>query len=119
MSRRARPSHGSEWRMGPSSSRSGAERSLEERVTVVAYATMAYWYYRWDWGESVALDGLARVSHIPGVETFLLTETDRWVKETGAGQINRFGPARCLVARHRESPDDQHASFLRRLARQY
>lgn len=105
--------------MGPSSSRSDIQRSLEERVTVVAYATMAYWYYRWDWGESVALDGLARFRHIPGVETFLVNEMDRWVKENAVGRINRFGPARCVVARYRESPDDEHASFLRRLAQEY
>lgn len=107
-----------DWRMGPSSSRSGPQRSLAECVSAVAYSAMAYWYYRWDWGESVAFDGLARVPHIPGVNEFIGAELDRWVRESES-PINRFGPARCLISRHRDSPRESTADFLKRLAQQY
>jgi rhamnogalacturonyl hydrolase YesR len=38
------------------------ERTAHERAVSAAYALMAYWWYRWDWGEAAGFDGIAAIS---------------------------------------------------------
>lgn len=76
-------------------------RPLRERVASAGYAAMAYWYYRWDWGESVAMDGLVaagRRLELPAFTDFVRDETTRWVdSHTTGSRPNVMGPAVALL----------------------
>ncbi|TDE14985.1 glycoside hydrolase family 88 protein [Jiangella asiatica] len=77
------------------------ERPLAERLAAVGYAAMGYWFYRWDWGEAIALDGLLAASRAldnPAYTTFAVTEAQRWADEAGTNSDpNPFGPAGVLL----------------------
>jgi len=81
------------FQLGKSVSSAGtashAARPLRERVASAGYAAMAYWYYRWDWGEPVALDGLlaaGRAYALPPFVGYVTEEVADWVcREASAG----------------------------------
>jgi unsaturated rhamnogalacturonyl hydrolase len=88
----------------------GVARPLAERTASAAYAAMAYWFYRWDWGESVALDGLSAAGHSledRGMLDFVARELNRWTATFDPAQAapNPMGPAVVLL-QHLVEHDD-------------
>ena len=77
----------------------GAGRLLSDRIRSAAHAVLAYWYYRWDWGEAIAFDGLFEAaSALPwpvGLE-LVDAELRRWVAD---GLPTRHGPCNVLLSR--------------------
>lgn len=78
-------------------------RSFEERLRSVAYASMAYWYYEWDWGEAIAYDGLDAVSGLlpeSVFDEFVLAGVKRWGEaHSKTGVASRMGPLHCAARR--------------------
>lgn len=90
------------FKLGKSVSATAAVgRPLQERIACAGYAAMAYWYYRWDWGEAVALDGLleaGRRAGVPAFGDFVVAEASRWVTAHEAGSPpNPMGPSVALL----------------------
>jgi rhamnogalacturonyl hydrolase YesR len=81
---------------------SGAGRPLGDRIRSAAHAALAYWYYRWDWGEAVAFDGLFQAATALSWRVGLAlvdAELHRWAEE---GPPTRHGPCNVLLSRSRE-----------------
>jgi len=78
-----------------------AERPVRDRVASAGYAAMAYWYYRWDWGEAVALDGLLAAGRwyaLPACVQYVTDEVRAWVAREQSGQPPHvLGPAVALL----------------------
>ena len=59
------------------------ERSLPDRIRSAAYACMAYWFYRWDWGEAIAFDGILGAAQTlewtAGLD-YVDNELGRWIR---------------------------------------
>lgn len=89
------------FRLGKSTtSATSADRPLEERMRSAAYGAMAYWYYRWDWGESIAFDGLlATDEHIRNghPREFVVEELRRWLGSAAGATPSPMGPASALL----------------------
>ena len=102
--------------LGPSEKSSGAgARPLRERAECAAYAAMGYWFYRWDWGEGIAFEGLdawSRVSRQPLFADYVTATLDGWIAAT-SDKPSRFGPAICLLAEGRV--DERYLEFARRV----
>lgn len=104
--------------LGPSERTEGAvARSLQERGACAAYAVMGYWFYRWDWGEAVAFEGLDAWAAATGQRSFsdFVTATlDSW-RERTPGAPSRFGPALCLLDRIDADNSGRTLAFARRI----
>ena len=90
------------YQLGKSVSTEGhAARPVRERVASAGYAAMAYWYYRWDWGEAVALDGLLAAGRryaLPACVQWVTDEVGAWVDREQPGQRPHvLGPAVALL----------------------
>jgi unsaturated rhamnogalacturonyl hydrolase len=90
------------FRLGKSMAASrGTARPLRERMICAGYAAMAYWYYRWDWGESIGLDGLYTAGgrlEVPEMRRFVVSELARWVRDVDpAVPPNPMGPSVALL----------------------
>ncbi|MEO7236951.1 MAG: glycoside hydrolase family 88 protein [Lapillicoccus sp.] len=76
---------------------------MRDRVASAGYAAMAYWYYRWDWGEAIALDGLlaaGRAYTLPAFTSWVGDEVTEWIaREAGGGAAapNVLGPGVALL----------------------
>jgi len=104
----------------PSAARAGVDRPLEERMTCAAYACMAYWFYRWDWGEAAAFDGIedavGALDWEPGA-AFLHTELARELDAHRAGHAAaRFAPCRVLLHLRDELDVREAESYVRTVA---
>jgi unsaturated rhamnogalacturonyl hydrolase len=90
----------------------GLARPLAERIRSAAHAALAYWYYRWDWGEAIAFDGLfdaaSALSWPAGLE-LVDAELRRWMAE---GPPTRHGPCNLLLSRSREVGAEQARALL-------
>jgi unsaturated rhamnogalacturonyl hydrolase len=77
-------------------------RPLADRIRSAAHAVLAYWYYRWDWGEAIAFDGLlhaaSALSWQPGLD-LVDQELGSWV---AGGPVSRLGPCNVLLSRRAE-----------------
>lgn len=111
------------FRLGVSTTLNPSHRSLPDRIRVAAYAAMAYWFYRWDWGESVAVDGLARAGRAlddRAFSDFVDCELERWVAQSRTtGSPNPMGPAVALldaVGEQRMADESAARECLDRLA---
>ncbi|MEJ7743727.1 MAG: glycoside hydrolase family 88 protein [Nocardioidaceae bacterium] len=111
------------FRLGVSTTLNPSHRSLPDRIRVAAYAAMAYWFYRWDWGESVAVDGLARAGRAlddRAFSDFVDCELERWVAQSRTtGSPNPIGPAVALldaVGEQRMADESAARECLDRLA---
>jgi len=114
------------FRLGKSMEAEGrTERPLPERMACAGYASMGYWFYRWDWGESVAIDGLLAAGPLieaPGMVGFVAGEVARWVRGFDpAATPNPMGPSVALLnllrSNRLESADPEVAwLLLRKLA---
>lgn len=93
----------SAFRLGPSAgTTSGASRSFDERVRAVGFAAMAYWYYRWDWGESIALDGLDACASLvdePMFSEWVNREVDSFLETADTIPVSPMGPFGAVVRR--------------------
>lgn len=88
--------------VGGAGAAGAAERPVRERVASAGYAAMAYWYYRWDWGEAVALDGLlaaGRAYALPAFTSWVGDEVTVWIAREAAGSEppNVLGPGVALL----------------------
>jgi len=84
------------FKLGASTGRDRlVSRSLSDRVWSAGAAAMAYWFYRWDWGEAIAIDGLwaagTSADQAP-LTDFAATETTRWLRSARAGDLDPMGP---------------------------
>lgn len=94
---------------GTSQSSAVVSRPLDERTRSVSYAAMAYWYYRWDWGEAVALDGMVAAAPVDElIGAWVDRELDSWVIRCidGGEAVSPLGPAWAVVRRLREGQWD-------------
>jgi unsaturated rhamnogalacturonyl hydrolase len=60
---------------------------------------MGYWFYRWDWGEGIAFEGLDAWGEATAQSQFtdyVTAAVNEWVEE---GRPSKFGPAICLLSR--------------------
>lgn len=91
--------------MGPDKVTRSVERPLSDRMRSVALASMAYWFYEWDWGEAIAYDGLDETADALGdqhLRAFVDAGVRRWAAlEPGASLANRMGPVGCALRRLR------------------
>ena len=87
------------FRLGASLSvETSVTRPLRERVRAAGHATLAYWFYRWDWGEAVALDGLLAAGRRFGIPAFtdaVVDDVSDWVAAERDRDPNVLGP--CLA----------------------
>jgi unsaturated rhamnogalacturonyl hydrolase len=77
-------------------------RPLGDRVRSAALAALAYWYYRWDWGEAIGIDGTARAAAALGWSLGVAAvdaELDEWITR---GDPSRLGPCTVLLSRRDE-----------------
>jgi unsaturated rhamnogalacturonyl hydrolase len=61
---------------------------------------MAYWFYRWDWGEAIALDGLMSAGSIlanPAPSDFARDATLAWLGDGEVEKLDAMGPANVLM----------------------
>lgn len=88
------------FRLGSSTSaEEGVGRSLAARIDAAAYATMAYWFYRWDWGEAIAIDGLAAIGPEAAggaARDFAVAAAEGWITDADEG-IDPHGPATMVM----------------------
>lgn len=111
------------FQLGPTSHASAeVGRPIDDRIRSVSYAAMAYWYYRWDWGESVAVDGvdLAAAPIDELASAWADREVDAWVARcvNDGHPISPLGPVWAVVRRlvgGRCTSPDQATELVRRL----
>lgn len=105
--------------LGPSeTSAATIERSLRDRVISAGGVAMGYWYYKWDWGESIAFEGLdaaAEAFALPFFGTYVTHVIDEWLAQPAGGGISRHGPGRCVLRRHAAGGGERYLEFARRL----
>lgn len=108
--------------LGPSESvATTIERPLRDRVVSAGGLAMSYWYYKWDWGESIAFEGLdaaARTFDLPFLRDYVTFVVDDWITRTGATAVSRHGPARCLLRRHAAGGAERYLGFAKKVGRQ-
>jgi unsaturated rhamnogalacturonyl hydrolase len=78
---------------------------------------MGYWFYRWDWGEGIAFEGLdawSRATNRPQFSAFVSEVLDHWVRAT-VGTPSRFGPAICLLDRINGEFEKGYLGFARQI----
>jgi len=96
--------------MGPDKVTRSVERPLHDRMRSVAFASMAYWFYEWDWGEAIAYDGLdetAQALDEPHLRRFVDDGVRRWAAlEASASLGNRMGPVGCALRRLRSGEEE-------------
>lgn len=89
------------FRLGTSLSvQTDVARPLPERVRAAGYAALAYWFYRWDWGEAVALDGLLAAGRRFGIPAFtgaVVDDVSSWVAAERGREPNALGPCVALL----------------------
>lgn len=89
------------FRLGASTATSGdVSRQLTDRVVSAGYAAMAYWFYRWDWGEGIALDGLTAVGSALGKNAFsdfAAEEAVGWLDAGESGELDPMGPTNVVM----------------------
>ena len=100
----------------PARGRWETARSLDDRIKSAGYALMAYWYYRWDWGEGAAFDGLERAARalawdagLKFAENELEAELGRWRE---GGEANPFAPCRAMLRLHDRLPEQDVDGYL-------
>jgi rhamnogalacturonyl hydrolase YesR len=90
------------FRLGASlSAETAVARPLSERVRAAGHAALAYWFYRWDWGEPVALDGLLAAGRRFGIPAFtdaVVEDVSAWVKAEHGRDPNVLGPCVALLS---------------------
>lgn len=95
--------------MGPDKVTRSVERPLPDRMRSVAFASMAYWFYEWDWGEAIAYDGLDETADALGdqnLRAFVDAGVRRWAAlEPEASLANRMGPVGCTLRRLRSGEE--------------
>jgi rhamnogalacturonyl hydrolase YesR len=89
------------FRLGASLSvETSVARPLPERVRAAGHASLAYWFYRWDWGEAVALDGLLAAGRRFGIPAFtdaVVNDVSDWVAAERGQDPNVLGPCVALL----------------------
>lgn len=78
-------------------------------MRAVGYAAMAYWYYRWDWGEVVALDGLdvcATLVDESHFSSWVDREVNGWLTSAEPESVSPMGPLGAAVRRLEQSSLD-------------
>lgn len=94
------------------------ERPLHERMFSAAAAAMAYWFYRWVWGEAVIFDALDTIADVTGMKLFsefVDLTVDAWLATPRRGPPSRMGPARCVLSRFERYGHDVHLAFAREI----
>lgn len=90
------------------------DRPLRERIFSAATAAMAYWFYRWDWGESVVFDAFAVVSSTTGMKLFsdfVDTTVEQWVSQPRPAPPSRKGPALSVLNLFERSGRQNYLTF--------
>lgn len=99
------------FRLGISAgSSTAATRSFPDRVRAVGFAAMAYWYYRWDWGESIALDGLDACAPLvaePIFSTWVEREVDGWLATADDRPLSPMAPVGAALRRRDAVPGER------------
>ena len=105
--------------LGPSDQNDTAiNRPLRERIFCVGAAAMAYWFYRWDWGESVVFDALDAATDATGMRMFsdfVDSTAESWVKTPRSEPPTRMGPARSVLVRAEKHGREDYLAFAREI----
>jgi len=105
----------------PVSDRDDLDRPLAERVKAASYACMAYWFYRWDWGEAIAFDGLLATAEALAWDAaldYIDAELERWLRSAPNGNLHsaRLGPCNVLLSRRSSFEALEADNLLRQIA---